>query len=106
MVTAVVTATNHRPPITSTAPSNRMAKPDSKSEKSPKKPGRAGAKPTNVLETSPELRNTVAAIEKQFGEGAIMALGSDTATCRSKASRPAACRSTSPWAGRGFPAAA
>jgi recombination protein RecA len=31
-----------------------------------------------VLENSTELRNTVAAIEKQFGEGAIMPLGSDT----------------------------
>ena len=57
-----------------------MAKPDSKSDKTSKKPGRsAGTKPTNVLESSPELRNTVAAIEKQFGEGAIMPLGSDKA---------------------------
>jgi recombination protein RecA len=55
-----------------------MAKSDSKSDKSGKKPGRAaGSKPTNVLESSPELRNTVAAIEKQFGEGAIMPLGAD-----------------------------
>ena len=32
---------------------------------------------TGILETSPELRNTVAAIEKQFGEGSIMPLGGD-----------------------------
>jgi recombination protein RecA len=30
-----------------------------------------------ILETSDELRHTVAAIEKQFGEGSIMPLGSD-----------------------------
>jgi recombination protein RecA len=52
-----------------------MAKVD-KAAKQP--PQRGDTKPTNILETSPELRNTVAAIEKQFGEGAIMALGSDT----------------------------
>ncbi|MCI0333051.1 MAG: recombinase RecA [Planctomycetes bacterium] len=70
MVTTV--ATNHRP--TNSAASNRMAK----SEKTTRKPTKpAGTKPTNVLETSPELRNAVAAIEKQFGEGAIMALGAD-----------------------------
>jgi recombination protein RecA len=52
-----------------------MAKP----EKTNKKPVRAsGAKPTSILEASPELRSTVAAIEKQFGEGAIMPLGADT----------------------------
>ena len=67
----MVTATNNRPAT------NRMAKQDSKLDKTGKKTGRAGSKPTNVLETSPELRNTVAAIEKQFGEGAIMPLGAD-----------------------------
>jgi recombination protein RecA len=51
-----------------------MAKP----EKTGKKALKRDDRPTSVLETSPELRNTVAAIEKQFGEGAIMALGSDT----------------------------
>jgi recombination protein RecA len=61
--------------VATAATNNRMAKVD----KTPKKPVKRGdTKPTNVLETSPELRNTVAAIEKQFGEGAIMALGSDT----------------------------
>jgi recombination protein RecA len=67
----VTTANNHRPVVTATT---RMAKPD----KTTKKPGRsADTKPTSVLESSPELRNTVAAIEKQFGEGAIMPLGSE-----------------------------
>jgi recombination protein RecA len=68
------TANNHRPAGTAAAATNRMAKP----EKANKKPTRtSGAKPTNLLETSPELRNTVAAIEKQFGEGAIMPLGTE-----------------------------
>jgi recombination protein RecA len=70
MVTA--TATNHRP--SGTAANARMAK-QTKASTRPAKSSR----PTNVLESSPELRNTVAAIEKQFGEGAIMALGSDKA---------------------------
>jgi recombination protein RecA len=67
----VATATNHRPANQSAA--NRMAK----AEKSAKKSSSRGDKPSSVLESSPELRNTVAAIEKQFGEGAIMSLGSD-----------------------------
>jgi recombination protein RecA len=67
----VATATNHRPANQSAT--NRMAKAD----KSSKKSGSRGDKPSSVLESSPELRNTVAAIEKQFGEGAIMSLGSD-----------------------------
>jgi recombination protein RecA len=66
-------ATNHRAP--NSAASNRMAKPDKPAKKSAKS---AGIRPTSVLETSPELRNTVAAIEKQFGEGAIMPLGAET----------------------------
>jgi len=70
----VATATtNSRVPNQPAA--NRMAKVD----KSAKKPAKRGdTKPTSVLETSTELRNTVAAIEKQFGEGAIMPLGADT----------------------------
>ncbi|MEX0613870.1 MAG: recombinase RecA [Pirellulales bacterium] len=67
--------TNNRAENQSAANSNRMAK----VEKTAQKPSKRGdTRPTNVLETSPELRNTVAAIEKQFGEGAIMALGSET----------------------------
>ncbi len=69
----VATATNHRP-THQPAPNHRMAKAD----KTAKKPGKRGdTKPTGVLESSTELRNTVAAIEKQFGEGAIMPLGAD-----------------------------
>jgi recombination protein RecA len=71
MVTTI--ATNHRAP--NSAANNRMAKTEKPAKKSAKS---AGTKPTSVLETSPELRNTVAAIEKQFGEGAIMPLGADT----------------------------
>lgn len=60
--------------VTATSTNNRMAK----QEKVPRKTGRSDStRPTNVLETSPELRSTVAAIEKQFGEGSIMALGAD-----------------------------
>ncbi len=66
-------ATNHRP-APQTVPNNRMAK----AEKTSKKPPKRADKPTGVLEVSPELRNTLAAIEKQFGEGAIMPLGADT----------------------------
>jgi recombination protein RecA len=68
----VTTATNNRP-ATQAASTNRMAKAD----KTSKKPAKRDDKPTGILESSPELRNTVAAIEKQFGEGSIMALGSD-----------------------------
>jgi recombination protein RecA len=71
------TATNNRPATNHAAPNQRMAKPDNKSEKSAKKPGKSGDRPTSVLQTSPELRNTLAAIEKQFGEGSIMPLGAD-----------------------------
>jgi recombination protein RecA len=69
----VTTATNNHRPVTPAAATNRMAK----QEKASKKSGRSSDKPSSILETSPELRNTVAAIEKQFGEGAIMPLGSD-----------------------------
>src|SRR5262245_4609166 len=41
--------------------------------------GRGGKKSAAdaLLESTPELRNTVAAIEKQYGEGSIMPLGGD-----------------------------
>jgi recombination protein RecA len=70
----VATATNHRP-VTPAAPNNRMAKAD----KTAKKPAakKSADKPTGILESSTELRNTVAAIEKQFGEGSIMSLAGD-----------------------------
>jgi recombination protein RecA len=70
---ATAAATNHRAPTA--AANTRMAKPDK--DKSAKKSKSAGTKPCSVLESSTELRNTVAAIEKQFGEGAIMPLGAD-----------------------------
>ena len=70
----VTTATNHRPTTqTAPTPNNRMAKADKVTKKPPKKT----EKPHGILETSPELRNTVAAIEKQFGEGSIMPLAGD-----------------------------
>jgi recombination protein RecA len=58
------------------AQKNGMAKKDKtvgrKADKADKK------SPADVLlEGSPELRNTVAAIEKQYGEGSIMPLGAD-----------------------------
>src|SRR5262245_37324222 len=71
----VATATNNRPTASSTpTTNNRMAKAE---KTSPKKPAKKAEKPTGILETSTELRNTVAAIEKQFGEGSIMALAGD-----------------------------
>src|SRR6478736_1667399 len=73
MVTA---ATNHRPPAQTTQiPNNRMAKNDK--EKAAKKASKKSEKPSGILENSPELRNAVAAIEKQFGEGSIMPLAGD-----------------------------
>jgi recombination protein RecA len=57
-------------------PNNRMAK-KSQSKKSPKAAEKAQSPKLAMLENSPELKNTVAAIEKQFGEGAIMPLGSE-----------------------------
>src|SRR4051795_8341284 len=68
----VTTATNHRPSSPAT-PNNRMAK----AEKTAKKPAKREEKPIRILENSVELRNTVAAIEKQFGEGSIMPLAGD-----------------------------
>src|SRR4051812_12643347 len=70
----VATATNHRP-VNPTAPNNRMAKADKTAKKPAAKKG--GDKPSGILESSAELRNTVAAIEKQFGEGSIMSLAGD-----------------------------
>src|SRR3954454_12942644 len=69
----VTTATNHRPSSPAT-PNNRMAK----AEKTAKKPAKREEKPIRILENSVELRNTVAAIEKQFGEGSIMPLAGDS----------------------------
>lgn len=75
----MVAATTAKP----TASRNGMAKKDK--EKAPAKKGDKGAADKNakksaadlMLEASSELRNTVAAIEKQYGEGSIMPLGAD-----------------------------
>ncbi len=56
-----------------------------------------------ILDDHPALKNTVAQIEKQFGEGAIMPLGDRPSSARSRAFPPAACRSTWPWAAQGLP---
>ncbi|WP_279676003.1 recombinase RecA [Aeoliella straminimaris] len=54
-----------------------MAK-KSQSKKASKAASKAKSPPKlDMLENSPDLKNTVAAIEKQFGDGAIMPLGSD-----------------------------
>jgi recombination protein RecA len=74
-------------------PTSKAAKSDSKSamakkekDKAPRKgPDKAGtgghsrkkSAADALLESTPELRNTVAAIEKQYGEGSIMPLGGD-----------------------------
>ncbi len=58
--------------VTATKPNNRMAKEPPKAAKKTKET-------SNVFDSRPELKNTVAQIEKQFGEGAIMPLGSATA---------------------------
>ncbi len=52
--------------VTATKTNNRMAK-ESKSKKS--------KDTVNVFDANPDLKNTVAQIEKQFGEGSIMPLG-------------------------------
>ena len=75
----MVAATTAKP----TASRNGMAKKDK--DKAPAKKGDKGAADKSVkktpadlmLEASSELRNTVAAIEKQYGEGSIMPLGAD-----------------------------
>lgn len=59
--------------VTKTKPTNRMAKKQSSKEKSAAK--KDGAK--SMLDDNPQLKTTVAQIEKEFGEGAIMALGSE-----------------------------
>ena len=66
---------------------NSMAKKDKKKETARKSTAKSTAKSTGksgkksaaeqLLADSSELRNTVAEIEKQFGEGSIMPLGTD-----------------------------
>ncbi len=59
--------------VTATKTNNRMAKDTSS------KPGKKTKDPVSVLDANPDLKNTLAQIEKQFGEGAIMPLGVATA---------------------------
>ena len=69
----MVSAVKSKPRTTKEIP---MAKPTAKTAE--KKSGRDtdGSR----FEGNPQLRNTLAQIEKQFGEGAIMPLGSEHAT--------------------------
>ena len=69
MVTATATSKNS----TNKASTSNMAK---KQKNKGQKPASKAAA-NQALASSEELRQTVAAIEKQFGEGSIMALGSD-----------------------------
>jgi recombination protein RecA len=77
--------------VTATKANNRMAKKDSKTadettstrvsvkgKDRKREPGSNGAAPS-MLDSNPELKHTIAQIEKQFGEGSIMPLGSSHA---------------------------
>ena len=68
-------------PRISSVPKNGMAKKDKASGKKADKSEKSGKKTAAdiMLDGSTELRNTVAAIEKQYGEGSIMPLGGDHA---------------------------
>jgi recombination protein RecA len=59
--------------VTAVKSNNRMAKKESASKASEGKAGKGG---NDALSGHPELKNTLAQIEKQFGEGSIMPLGS------------------------------
>ena len=62
--------------VTATKTNHRMPKEALNSSKAGKRPKDAAE---TVLDKNPDLKNTVAQIEKQFGEGAIMPLGSNFA---------------------------
>jgi len=61
--------------VTATKPNNRMPKETPASSK----PGKKAKDVVSILDSNPDLKNTLAQIEKQFGEGAIMPLGIATA---------------------------
>ena len=61
------------PMVIATKTNNRMAKDNSS------KPGKKAKEPVSILDSNQDLKNTLAQIEKQFGEGAIMPLGVATA---------------------------
>jgi recombination protein RecA len=71
----MVSAVKSKPRITKETP---MAKPTAKTAEKEKKSGRDAD--GSRFEGNSQLRNTLAQIEKQFGEGAIMPLGSEHAT--------------------------
>ncbi len=62
--------------VTATKSNNRLAK---EKDMPPQKSAKKAKEPTSAIESNPDLKNTLAQIEKQFGEGAIMPLGSGTA---------------------------
>ena len=58
------------------AKATKTEKPETRSRVDDKK--KAGGKTaTSFLDANPALRNTLAQIEKEFGEGSIMPLGAD-----------------------------
>jgi recombination protein RecA len=61
--------------VTATKSNNRMPKETT----GPSKPGKKAKDVVSILDSNPDLKNTLAQIEKQFGEGAIMPLGIATA---------------------------
>jgi recombination protein RecA len=61
--------------VTATKSNNCMPKETSNSNKA----GKKAKEPESVFDNNPELKNTLAQIEKQFGEGAIMPLGAGRA---------------------------
>ncbi len=69
--------------VTATAPKSnqRMAKKESDPAKpAVKSASKKGRDHLEMLQSNPHLKNTLAQIEKEFGEGAIMPLGSDQTT--------------------------
>jgi recombination protein RecA len=67
--------------VTAAKPAPNMAKKDTESSKPVTKPvgkGKKEADVASVLNSSPQLKNALAQIEKEFGEGAIMPLGADS----------------------------
>ncbi|TWU21918.1 Protein RecA [Bythopirellula polymerisocia] len=76
MVTAV--ASKNSAPKINTSKNNTASRTTmAKKEKSKSTKKTAPSAVTKIFSNSPELRNTVEAIEKQFGEGSIMPLGAD-----------------------------
>ncbi len=67
--------------VTSTKPHQRMSKKESKTSRSAaKSQATKSTSVSSMLEAHPTLNNTLAQIEKQFGEGAIMPLGARQCT--------------------------